>query len=267
MKIKRAVNKILANTNISIQEKTNKAEVLDLIEKLFPKKTEKPLIRMGPNGDGGYLLPDDLENIEACFSPGVDQTSGFEEDCSRAGMKLFLADKSVDYPPIKLPAEKFNFIKKFIGYTQNDDYITMDEWVNQANLKEDSDLLLQMDIEGFEYFTFINMTLSLQKRFRIIVIELHSLHKLWDEEFFKLASAALEKILQTHTCVHIHPNNCCGVDKKHGVKTARLAEFTFLRNDRGILNEYQSSFPHPLDFDCTDKESLILSDDWFKKSK
>lgn len=267
MKIKRAVNKILANTNIFIQEKTNKEEVLELIKKLFPKKTEKPLIRMGPNGDGGYLLPDDLENIEACFSPGVDQTSGFEEDCSRAGMKLFLADKSVDYPPIKLPAEKFNFIKKFIGYTQNDDYITMDEWVNQANLKENSDLLLQMDIEGFEYFTFINMTLSLQKRFRIIVIELHSLHKLWDEEFFKLASAALEKILQTHTCVHIHPNNCCGVDKKHGVKTARLAEFTFLRNDRGILNEYQCSFPHPLDFDCTDKESLILSDDWFQKSK
>jgi hypothetical protein len=267
MKIKRAINKILAKTNISVQEKTKKEEVLGLIERLHPKKTEKSLIRMGPKGDGGYLLPDDLENIEACFSPGVDQTSGFEEDCSRAGMKLFLADKSVDFPPINLPAEKFTFIKKFIGYTQNDDYITMDEWVNQANLKKDSDLLLQMDIEGFEYFTFINMTLSLQKRFRIIVIELHSLHKLWDEEFFKLASAALEKILQTHTCVHIHPNNCCGLDKKHDIKTARLAEFTFLRNDRGILDEYQSSFPHPLDFDCTEKEAMILSEDWFKKSR
>lgn len=267
MKIKRAVNKLLAKTNISIQEKTNKQEVLNLIEKLHPKKTLKPLIRMGPDGDGGYLLPDDLENIEACFSPGVDQVSGFEEDCSRAGMKLFLADKSVDFPPINLPEEKFNFIKKFIGYTQNEDYITMDEWVKQSNLKENSDLLLQMDIEGFEYFTIINMSLSLQKRFRIIVVELHSLHKLWEEEFFKLASAALGKILETHTCVHIHPNNCCGVDKKKDVKTARLAEFTFLRNDRGLLNEYQSIFPNPLDFDCTPKPSIVLSEDWYTHSK
>jgi hypothetical protein len=242
MKIKRTINKILASTNIQFQEKTNKQEVLSLIEKLHPKKTKKPLIRMGPNGDGGYLLPDDLENIEACFSPGVDQVSGFEEDCSRAGMKLFLADKSVDFPPINLPKEKFNFIKKFIGYTQNDDYITMDEWVRQANLKEDSDLLLQMDIEGFEYFTFINMTLALQKRFRIIVIE-------------------------THTCVHIHPNNCCGVDNKRGVKTPRLAEFTFLRNDRGILDEYQTTFPNPLDFDCTTKPTVILSKDWYHSLK
>ena len=169
MKIKRAVNKVLAKTNVLIQEKTPKSDVLNLIQKLHPKKTIKPLIRMGPNGDGGYLIPDDIEGIEACFSPGVDQVSGFEEDCSKAGMKLFLADKSVDFPPINLPVDKFNFIKKFIGFTQNDDYITMDEWVNTANLNPDSDLLLQMDIEGFEYFTFINMTLKLQKRFRIII--------------------------------------------------------------------------------------------------
>ena len=77
MKIKRAVNKVLAKTNVLIQEKTPKSDVLNLIQKLHPKKTIKPLIRMGPNGDGGYLIPDDLEGIEACFSPGVDQVSGF----------------------------------------------------------------------------------------------------------------------------------------------------------------------------------------------
>lgn len=38
----------------------------------------KDLIRLGPNGDGGYLVPDDLTGIEACFSPGVCATSEFE---------------------------------------------------------------------------------------------------------------------------------------------------------------------------------------------
>jgi hypothetical protein len=263
MKIKRVVNKIFAKSNFNLQEKTKENDVLNLIKSLHPKKTKIPLIRLGPNDDGGYLVPNDLEGIEACFSPGVDQSSGFEEDCSKAGMKLFLADKSVDFPPIDLPKEKFNFIKKFIGYTQNDDYITMDEWVNGAGLKENSDLLLQMDIEGFEYFTFINMTLALQKRFRIIVIELHSLHKLWEEDFFNLSSAAINKILQTHTCVHIHPNNCCGVDRKKGIETARLAEFTFLRNDRGISDDFVTEFPNKLDVDCTQRETLKLSEDWY----
>ncbi len=74
---------------------TPREKVLSLIEKLYPCNVGFELIRLGPNTDGGYLVPDDLEEIEACFSPGVDQVSEFEADCFKKGMKLFLADKSV----------------------------------------------------------------------------------------------------------------------------------------------------------------------------
>ena len=57
---------------------TARAEVLGLIKSLRPMDCGKKLIRIGGNEDGGYLVPDDLEGIEYCFSPGVSTTVDFE---------------------------------------------------------------------------------------------------------------------------------------------------------------------------------------------
>ncbi len=43
-------------------------------------------------------------------------------------MKIFMADKSIEKP--NLDIAKYNFIKKYVGCTNNDDYITMDNWIN-----------------------------------------------------------------------------------------------------------------------------------------
>lgn len=51
-------------------------------------------------GDGGYLIPDDLEGISACFSPGVDDRATFETSLIARGIPCFLADASVDKAPI-----------------------------------------------------------------------------------------------------------------------------------------------------------------------
>ena len=51
-----------------------------------------PLVRIGGEGDGGYLLPDDLKGIRKCFSPGVSTTAEFEKHVARTyGIKSFLA--------------------------------------------------------------------------------------------------------------------------------------------------------------------------------
>lgn len=263
---KQILNKgyIIANSKgFVIENRTKKEEIISLIEKLHPFNTDKELIRLGPKSDGGYLVPNDLDGIEACFSPGVDQVSGFEEDCSKLGMQLFLADKSVDEPNFKLDTNKFNFIKKFIGCSVNEEYITMQNWVDNSGVSNNSDLLLQMDIEGYEYFVLLNMSNELLNRFRIIVIEFHSLQKMWNNDFYTLASTVFDKILQTHTCVHIHPNNCSGIDIQDGVDIPRLAEFTFIRNDRVKSKIPQTSFPHKLDFDNLDKEHISLPKNWY----
>jgi len=245
---------------------TDKIKVTNLIKDLYPLQTQIELIRLGPKGDGGYLVPDDLDGIEACFSPGVDKISEFEMDCLKYGMKIFMADKSVDKPNLNISADNYDFLKKFVGCTNNDDFITMNDWVNSKCLSQTSDLLLQMDIEGGEYNSLINMSDSLMNRFRIVVIEFHNLHNLWNPDYFNLNKTVFDKILQTHICVHIHPNNCCGIDSRFGVDIPRVCEFTFIRKDRIKNKNFANIFPHKLDHDNTNNESISLPKNWFKST-
>lgn len=243
---------------------TDKGMLQSLMHRLFPVSPGKQLIRLGPEGDGGYLVPNDLAGIEACFSPGVGDIFGFEKDCAALGMKVFLADGSID-----LPAElhdQFRFTKKYVGVTTGNDFMTLDDWVDSSLVSPQTDLMLQIDTEGYEYETFLSVSDSSIRRFRIIVAEFHGLDQLWNQPFFQLSSRAFEKILQTHTCVHIHPNNRCGPLDKSGLTIPPLAEFTFLRNDRISQQSYANTFPHPLDFDnCPDQPHFPLPKCWYSE--
>ena len=240
---------------------TLRVDIERLIGHLQPMSVSLPLVRLGPNGDGGYLVPDDLVGIEACFSPGVAQVSGFELDCAQRGMKVFMADRSVDRPTDS--HELFHFLKRYVGAVTNEDFMTVDDWVSNAHLEATSDLMLQIDIEGFEYQTFLAMSDQLMRRFRIIVGEFHQLNQLWNGPYFTLVAAAFDKILQTHTCVHIHPNNEFEVFDRWGLAIPPLAEFTFLRKDRVHYAHAAKQFPHPLDFDNTDKPHYALPRQWY----
>jgi len=260
--LKSLAHKTLAVMNVFPTRMTDRGEFQSLLQKLYPVSTNKELIRLGPDGDGGYLVPNDLEGIEACFSPGIGFVSGFEKDCADRGMKVFLADKSAKQPA---KAHKlFHFTKKFIGVTTDDAFMTCDDWVNSSLPESRSDLLLQIDIEGYEYEVFLSMSDILMNRFRIIVAEFHQLDQFWSEPFFNVAARAFEKIVQTHTCVHIHPNNFDGFLQIGGLKVPQTAEFTFLRNDRIANPSYQRVFPNPLDSDNhPHRPSLTLPRCWY----
>jgi len=236
-------------------------QIKRLIQSLSPINAGYELIRLGPLGDGGYLVPKDLDGIEALFSPGVCQVSDFERDCAFLGMQVFMADKSVDGPAVQ--HDFFHFIKKYVGAIKNQDFITVDDWVSAAIPNSSSDLLLQMDIEGYEYEVFLALSDALMSRFRIIVVEFHDLDQLWGRPFFGLASRAFEKILQTHSCVHIHPNNACMPLKKSGLIIPPTMEFTFIRNDRILNPSLALAFPHPLDVDNANNPHFPLPGCWY----
>ena len=239
---------------------TDLAQVRQLLRQLAPVLTDKPLRRLGPKADGGYLVPDDLRGITACFSPGVNDVSGFEQDCAELGMQVFLADKSVERPPTD--HSQFHFTQKYIGASSGGDFMTLQDWVRNSLPDHTADLLLQMDIEGYEYPVLLSLPESLQQRFRIIVVEFHQLDLLWSRPFFQLASACFEKLLKTHVCVHIHPNNCFPLSKLNGVEIPPLAEFTFLRKDRVQSSRPARQFPHPLDQDNTGNATVVLPQCW-----
>ena len=261
-RIKDIIKNQIRKSGLYVEKSTSAKDVVSLIKKMHPVKTSIPLIRLGSSKDGGYLVPDDLKNITACFSPGVGRMSDFEMDCLANGMKLFLADKSVDYPGTEDPQLKF--LKKYIGPFNNEDFITLDDWVKDSIKEDKEDLMLQMDIEGFEYACILNMSEQLLKQYRIIVIEFHNLHKMWNKEFFKIVELTFLKILSHHNCVHLHPNNIKKPYELYGVSIPSVLEITFLRKDRAQVLGYNKDYPHPLDADNTNNDNVTLPEIWYR---
>jgi hypothetical protein len=243
-------------------KRIDRASLNGLIRALHPIDSGHELIRIGPDGDGGYLVPDELDGIAYAFSPGVSNESGFEAALADRGMRVFLADYSVDGPAEPNPS--FVFEKKFVGSFADATHVTLDQWKQAAIGDYSGDLLLQMDIEGAEFETLISTSDALMRQFRILIVEFHYLHQLWNKPWFVLVKRAFEKLLSTHSVVHIHPNNCCGSFKSRGLELPRVAEFTFLRNDRVTRRDYARVFPHPLDRDNTRKPTLSLPDCWHR---
>jgi len=251
---------LLAGVGKFPTRETDVASLRALIDALRPVDSGRPLIRMGPAGDGGYLVPDDLDGIEACFSPGVSTVSGFERDCAERGMQVYMADASVEGPAEQHPS--FHFIRKFVGAWSAGEFLSLDAWTQACLPASRSDLLLQIDIEGFEYEALLATSEPLLARYRVIVAEFHSLDHLWSKPFFDLASRAFGKLLSTHACVHIHPNNRSGSLKKRGIEIPPTMEFTFLRRDRCLRTVPRSDFPHALDADNTDRRPMLLPACW-----
>lgn len=242
---KRLVKSGFLQFGVCVMRRTETAKLLDLIETLRPQDCGKELIRIGGQGDGGYLIPDDLEGIEYCFSPGVSTESGFENYLADLGIKSFLADYSVDEPPIS--RMEFSFEKKFLGSLDSENFFTLTTWKDKYIKDYTGDLILQMDIEGCEYEVILSTPDALLNQFRIMVIEFHSLDQLFDPFVFSAWSATFEKILRYFHVAHIHPNNYADCVKVGKVEIPRVLEFTFINKRRVGSTRPQEVFPHRLD--------------------
>ncbi len=254
--------RMIGGIGYHVTDRTAPADVLRLLRSLRPVSGGAELIRLGPDGDGGYLVPDDLAGIECAFSPGVSTESGFEAELAARGMRVFLADFSVDGPA--QANARFSFLKKYVGCMSDETHITLSQWKDASAPGYGGDLLLQMDVEGAEYETLLTAPEELLSQFRVMVIEFHYVHELLNQRFFDLASRVFGKLLRTHTVVHIHPNNCCGSVRRAELELPRIAEVTFHRNDRLRQRLPCRTFPHPLDRDNTRKATLVLPRCWYE---
>ena len=228
-------------------EQTKSADILGLMRKLRPQNCGIELIRFGGSGDGGYLIPDDLGGIEYCFSPGVNTVSDFENQLADRKIKSFLADFSVDAPPIFRP--EFVFDKKFLGAFDREHFITLASWKDKYLRNYTGDLILQMDIEGAEYEVILSTPDSVLDQFRILVIEFHCLDRLFDAFVFNLLSSCFEKLLKSFHVVHIHPDNSGESVRRGDIEVPIMMEFTFLNKRRASSDRPQVTFPHELDAD------------------
>lgn len=258
--IKTIVNYLLSH-QISISKTTERSKLLKFFKEVKPYITNHNLVRIGGGKDGGYLVLNDFENIKYCFSPGVSGVANFENDLTEKGIKCFLADYSVEGPPIQNAL--FDFEKKFLGNKNDDINITLESWVN-SKVSNDNELILQMDIEGSEYSVIYDCSHDFLKKFRIVIIEFHKLDLLFNKSGYELIDLTFSKLLNNFEVVHIHPNNNIKPINILDIAIPPVMEFTFLRKDRIAFKHENKNFPHALDSaNVETKDDFVLPSCWY----
>lgn len=247
--------------NLRVSKTTKRSDLIKFFEAIKPIRVEK-LIRIGSEYDGGYLIPDDLDGITECYSPGVSFVSDFENDLTKFGIICHMADYSVDGPALKNPL--FKFYKKFIGIKNDSEHIRLDDWIRQTSTSN-GDMILQMDIEGAEWTALNTTPPELLKRFRIIVLEVHSMYGLFDPIIFRQFCDTFNLITSEFDVVHIHPNNTSRLTNCSGFSVPSVIEFTFLRKDR-LNNKIKArTFPQELDSpNAPEKRDYPLPKCWYE---
>lgn len=224
---------------------------------LRPVPSKFALLRIGGKFDGGYLVPDDLEGVQHCFSPGVDNRKNFEDELSLDyGVYCHMADFSSSVNDFKTPLieGRQTFRKKWLGSSTSGDDISLEDWILDVETAVDSELMVQMDIEGAEYSVVPSIPDRLLKRIRIFLLELHDLQKLSDPVWTHNTFLPLiNKLRSNFDVIHVHPNNCCEIVSIHPdqPRVPRILEVTLIRKDRnrraGEERIFAPHLPHPMD--------------------
>jgi hypothetical protein len=262
------IKRILLQRGILVSKAVRATEVAHFLARFRQNYVAVDLIRVGGQGDGGYLVPELLDDVTHCFSPGVSDTADFEHELStKYNIKSFMADASVSSPP--LVDKNFFFIKKFLGSRSSGEFVTLSDWLDASLDGTEGDVILQMDIEGGEYDVLTLESEDTLKRFSMMVIEFHSLQKIFEKHFLQMLTSIFEKIYRNFSIVHVHPNNCCGVAMMDSIEIPRVIEVTFVRHDvlNGNSTHAKISLPHFLDEkNIAGNDDIVMPEVWWKSN-
>jgi hypothetical protein len=204
--------------------------------KMLPFDDGFDLVRIGPNQDGSYLVPNDLDGIVKCFSVGSGLNGTFEESLNSSfKINSIILDASESKPNGLSEPQIYHV--GWLGQNTTKETISLNDFVSLYAGPEE-DLLLQIDIEGSEWITLLYSTPEDIARFRIIVIELHYLNLITDKKFLlNYLNPLLDKLRMNHIIVHAHANNCSTPFSVGELFFPPVIELTLHRKDRILTDK------------------------------
>ena len=218
------------------------------LDYLIVYKSKHPKIRIGSINDGGYVIADNLE-YDCCISCGIADDINFEKEFLKKypNVAIIAFDGTID----RLPEEnsKIQFIKKNITSFESEKTTNMHYLFEKYN-----NIFLKMDIETYEFRFLDSLSMDQLKKIKQIVIEFHFP---FSEPGFthldaplpiSIKTGVLKKLAETHTLIHLHGNNCCGITM-YGISVVpNVFECTYVRKDVQDTSEYnEDPIPSHLD--------------------
>ena len=204
--------------------------------------------RIGWQGDGGYVLLDDLDAANIVYSLGIGGQVSFDLELAEMGKDIFMFDHTIDGPPQDHP--KFHFFKQGIASVDEEaaSLYTLGHLIQRLGHDGRSDMILKVDIEGAELEVLSAMPSEILRQFRQVTMEVHALHRLGDAAYRAAFSTAFSRLNADFTLFHIHANNYEPLGLVDGHTVANVLELSYVRTDLVERTASRTVYPTALDF-------------------
>jgi hypothetical protein len=200
------------------------------------------LVRIGPTSDGGYVLANNFNAINAVISLGVGRNVDIEMYFANLGKDILLFDGTITNLPKN--HKKFNFFNSNVYGTSafsrekdseilvNDifSYYLKNLFKDLAIVPSNLEVLFFVDIEGSEYDLLINLSRANLEVCQQITVEFHDIFKEITSSNSKIFEC-LAKLHETHELISAHGNNYGAAIQIDGADYPDVLETTWMRKD------------------------------------
>ena len=215
-------------------EKISQAQLLEIMDLIRANKKEKyPLVRLGSINDGGYVVVDDISRQDVLISLGIGNNSDFEYQISSKIQRIIAFDHTINEMPVT--ADNIQFNKLGVKAKSAGRFTTLSSVIESIPVQ--NDLLLKIDIEGWEWEVLNSISDAEISRFRQIIGEFHDFH---DAAKTETINQVLSKIVRYFDVINTHANNWGQYDIIKRLAIPDVIEITFMRKDRSKQDIYNS---------------------------
>ena len=213
-------------------------------------------VRVGRPFDGGYVMIDAFDGIEAAYSLGINDDISWDSEIAQRDIDIFQYDHTIEDLPYQ--SSRFHWQKIGIAAFSSGNMMSITDIIENNGHGESKNLLLKCDIECAEWEALQHTSKKTLSQFSQIVIELHDIYRLGDPTDF-FVRHGLVNLTNSHKVVHIHGNNYGGIRTIGGISVPNVLEVTLLRKDMGEFIPSASVFPTSMDMPCNkDRADIFL---------
>jgi hypothetical protein len=220
--------------------------ILDLLSCLTPRRVVGfDKVRLGRDGDGGYVLLDDFADVSAALSLGINDDCSWDMDIAGRGIDVYQYDHTVDGPP--MTNARFRFAKKKIAAVMSGQSETLGSALAKLPAPDVGHVILKIDIEDSEWEVFDAATIKELARFSQIVGEFHGFSNALDATWRDTAHRVMTKLRSVFEVVHVHGNNHAPFHIVANIAIPESIELTFANRTIYTCQETNEVFPTPID--------------------
>jgi hypothetical protein len=236
-----------APTAPSAPKPVTHAELFALLNLIRPWQMASDVkVRLGSQGDGGYVMPSSSQRSNAVLSIGIGTEVSFDDELAQRGAQVLQFDHTIAASPSTHPRIAFH---RF-GWGRRDEgpFLSLRSMMQMLDWHDARHPILKFDTEGAEWDCLIDAASEDLARFEVLTGEFHDFQNLVNRDYFDTAYAVFSKLAHTHHVVHMHANNAGGMVMLGGIPFPRLLELTYLRKDAALFSGHSSEpIPGPLD--------------------